>query len=311
MKVEVRKACTEVSEKLEREMVRLQDEKMAMKSDVEALVAGGGRHQEKILNEAVAMCNERVSLLMENFRKEIVDHQEQVEALIEDISSRMTESDISTRNDIMKLLSSRLEYIDAQLLNEATERSEEDKAVTAHISSILLSMRQELAGELTVARDEIDENLDSLKKDLAMTIDSHKKEAAVEFETAETWMKSTLDEFKNHIDSEKENRINDEARLLRTLDEDISSVSDRVVNEAAQREDQLSRLANSIDGYQEEQKKQFQAIDQRITDMENGLRQRIDEERRERLHEDRKIISAMNEYTKALQDALRSISSGI
>merc|ERR1719487_1710350 len=108
------------------------------------MIDGNARKQEKILNDAVALCNERVSLLMETFRNEMGENQEEVKVLIGDISNRMTESDISTRDGIMKLLSSRLEHIEATILSEATQRSEEDKAITTHISKIIISMRKEI-----------------------------------------------------------------------------------------------------------------------------------------------------------------------
>ena len=308
MKLEVRGAVDGVGDKVDIEVDRIRAEAAKLRAEVEGLVETGRGEQEALLNDAIALSNERISLLKQSLGAEIADSRKLAQAMVDDIGTRMSESDAETREGIKKLLASRCDHIEATVINEATARAEEDQAISTHVKTIVLAMRHEIGEEVSALRAELMGEIDKHGGEIGVRMENDKKEAEMERESTAAWIRSSLEDAARALDDEREKRIEDESRLLKSFDEDVAEMNDRLCGEITQLREVVARQASTIDELQQLCLQQNAQLQQRVLDAEAAMRAKVDDEKRERMVEDKRIVDAMNEYTRALQDTLRTLN---
>jgi len=309
LQLEIKRMNNSVNDKVDNEVQKLKAALTESEHSFDSKITSAIQFQERQLHESVKLSNERVALLQATVTKAIEESQNHVKDMVDDLNNRMTENDVSTRDHIVKLLSSRCDSIEATILTEETKRIEEDKNITATIDIIVNRLKEEFENDLNMMKQESGQNLKDVEQDLLLVMEKDKSEMEIKNHTVQEWIKGALEEVVKELSDEKNIRLQDEAKILKSVGDDLLLVNKRVSDESQSREEQMNRISSLMEDYLKEQQIHQQELLKRVVELECSMKQKVDEEKRERINEDKKMISAMNEYTKALQESLRTINS--
>jgi glycyl-tRNA synthetase beta subunit len=97
--------------------------------------------------------------------------------------------------------------------------------------------------------------------------------------------------------------------LLCRIGEDLYKINEQVAQERKSRDDGLQSLSTELHEFISARTIQDEHLNTHIVDELSALQGRINAETADRIQEDEAIVHAINEYTKALQDGLRIVSS--
>ena len=308
MKLEVKHAIDGVWERVDIELGRVRAEFAKLRGDVDGLLSAARREQDAQLNDAIALSNERISLLKQALSSELAESREGAHAMVDALGARMTESDIETREGIKKIFDSKCEHIEATILSEATARAEEDQAITTHVKTIVLAMRHEMGEEISALRAELTDCVRDANGELAAAVERGRAEAERDREAMAERLEAAVRGASAALQEEHEKRVEDETRLLKSFDEDIMDLNEKLERELKELKSVLAGQGAAMEEMRRAQEETRELLQRRVAEAEGALRGRIDEEKRERMVEDKRIVDAVNEYTRALQDALRTIN---
>jgi glycyl-tRNA synthetase beta subunit len=99
------------------------------------------------------------------------------------------------------------------------------------------------------------------------------------------------------------------AQPTRSIGEDLFKINEHVDQERKARDEGLQTLSTELHDFISARTVQDEHLNTHIVDELSALQGRINAETADRIQEDEAIVHAINEYTKALQDGLRIVSS--
>lgn len=93
------------------------------------------------------------------------------------------------------------------------------------------------------------------------------------------------------------------------IGEDLFKVNERIECEKKCREHAIAELASEVHEFEQSKATQESQFHLRVNEEIGTLRDRLNVETAERMQEDETIVTAINEYTRALQEGLRIVGS--
>ena len=203
--------------------------------------------------------------------------------------------------------------VEQNLELEIKRRAESDRNLQLAVGAELKSLNERMQTQAEETQKSFKNTVDALSRsfaELSGSVREEREQRAAQMEQLAQRLMLKLDGSTQGLEAERVSRLEREAQTLKRVGEDIFRLQERIESEKAHREASLHSLqseVNELAGGRSLGDEKFQALV--LTEIAS-LKQKIQAERDERVSEDEQIVLAINDYTKALQDGLRIVSSG-
>ena len=112
------------------------------------------------------------------------------------------------------------------------------------------------------------------------------------------------------IDDERVARLERETVVLKRVGEDVWKISEKVDEESAHREKGLEMIQSDIARLQDKESTASDSFQNAVLSEIQNVKRALNEEQQERIGEDARIIDAVNDYTRVMQEGLRLVNRG-
>ena len=112
------------------------------------------------------------------------------------------------------------------------------------------------------------------------------------------------------IDDERVARLERETVVLKRVGEDVRKISEKVDEESAHREKALEMIQSDIARLQDKESTASDSFQNAVLSEIQNVKRALNEEQQERIGEDARIIDAVNDYTRVMQEGLRLVNRG-
>lgn len=129
-----------------------------------------------------------------------------------------------------------------------------------------------------------------------------------QIQTQSTILKESLDDLKQSLALERNERLGRDQRLGEQVDQFSNTWNSQMEQERAERLEGMAQVHDTLRLTSDQHQTAAQHLEQTMQDELADLRAQIERERKERTMEDDEIVNALNRYTDYLQTSLNVIS---
>lgn len=211
-----------------------------------------------------------------------------------------------------QLFQESLQRIEKSLEAEVKRRAESDKQLQSHFENEVTTLQERQLQQFSDMQLAIKSAVDSLNQritDLHALVRDEREARRNDIEHLATSLVGKVNECVAAIDEERNSRVQEQTVSLKRVGEDLVLVSQRLESEKSTRESEVAALRSEVHdalGNRNAADDQFKGA---VLDEVAGLKAALALEREERVAEDDEIVQAVNDYTKALQEGLKLVSS--
>lgn len=210
------------------------------------------------------------------------------------------------------VLSETVAKVERSLEAEIVRRAEADKALVSRFDAEVKAMEDRMALHLREVQTGIKASIDALARTFSELHTSLREERELrrsDMQRLADDVQLKLEETQAALDDERVARLERECSTLKKIGEDVFRMQESIETERATREAFTSRITSEVShmtGGRSVADERFQAaLLQELSLLKNA----IQTERAERISEDETIVAAVSDYTRAMQDGLRIVSS--
>eukprot|EP00892_Ulva_mutabilis_P001376 jgi/Ulvmu1/11239/UM073_0011.1 len=195
---------------------------------------------------------------------------------------------------------------------EVTRRHDAERHLQSHVDSELSQVSEQISGQLKELQQTVRSGLDQMQRaisNLNNLVMDEREQRKVDIDHVGTSLCARLDEVVQTVDEERFSRLEQERQSLKRIGEDLFKVNERIECEKKCREHAIAELASEVHEFEQNKRAQEGQFQTRMAEEIGMLRDRLNVETTERMQEDETIVTAINEYTRALQEGLRIVGS--
>ncbi|GIL59437.1 hypothetical protein Vafri_14118 [Volvox africanus] len=210
------------------------------------------------------------------------------------------------------LLQESLQRIEKSVEAEVKRRAESDKQLQSHFEAEIKTLQERQVQQfqdLQLALKSAVESLNQRITDLHSLVRDERDARRSDIEHLATNLVGKVNECVAAIDEERNGRVQEQTVAMKRIGEDLMLLSQRLDIEKTSRETELSALRSEVHdaiGNRNLTDDQFKGA---VLDEVAALKAALALEREERIAEDDEIVQAVNDYTKALQEGLKLVST--
>lgn len=219
---------------------------------------------------------------------------------------------------------------------ELARRNEAERHLQSHVDRELSQVSEQISGQLKELQQTVRSGLDQMQRaisNLNNLVMDEREQRKVDIDHVGTSLCARLDEVVQTVDEERFSRLEQERQSLKRygrtttqhtlltttlchaphrfcrIGEDLFKVNERIECEKKCREHAIAELASEVHDFEQNKSSQEGQFQTRMSEEIGMLRDRLNVETAERMQEDETIVTAINEYTRALQEGLRIVGS--
>jgi predicted RND superfamily exporter protein len=117
-----------------------------------------------------------------------------------------------------------------------------------------------------------------------------------------------VEECQSGIDDERVARLEREALTLKRVGEDVLRISEKVDDERSAREEHVGAVRSDLDAVKAKDTAEADAFESLVLSDLAAIKNALNEEKRERVGEDERIVGALNAYARVTQESLKLVN---
>jgi len=201
--------------------------------------------------------------------------------------------------------------IERVIATETKRRIEASKALQAMFENQLVQLQKEFKEELRDCFEPLQEQIDALigrVERLEKTMEEEKRDREKEIQRAN---KEILDKFSEHqkqFEVEKVTRLQREAQVLKRLGDEVFRIQQKITAERSGREAAIILMKDDFVAATKAREKADEVFKSEMLRKMAAVEKDLEIETRNRQASEEQLVSALNDYTRALQDGLRIVN---
>lgn len=205
-----------------------------------------------------------------------------------------------------------LQKVEKTLANEQKRRAEANKALQAMFESHLEMMRERLENTFNEKINQLQGGFDNLMERSAAlenALAAEREERIRDANDTTGQITRQLNDLQNSFETEKVARLERETQIVKRVGDDLFRMQEKLDAERVARESTLTILREELDEGNRARNKSAERIQTLIMEEIASLKNGLLNETQSREEADESIVTALNEYTKTLQDSLRVVNT--
>ncbi|KAL3158770.1 hypothetical protein ABBQ32_011498 [Trebouxia sp. C0010 RCD-2024] len=205
-----------------------------------------------------------------------------------------------------------LSHLEAFVKAQAQKQQEANAQLKAYIDDEIRAVHERISAQIRDSQLGLKACVDSLARNVQDLKDAMRDERVQRISDVEyisQAVRAKAEECLAAVDDERVARLEKEAQSLKRVSEEVFRVQKQIDSEKLARESASGQLQSDLQQLLNGRHvidEKFQAL---VLDEIAGIKTEVQAEKEERISEDEQIVGAINEYTRALQDGLRIVSS--
>ena len=243
----------------------------------------------------------------------VVERVEAVEASIDDerVARLERETVVLKRvgEDVWKIS----EKVEVDVLAETRRRREHEVAFRDAMVSDLRATETRLESKFDALSTELRQAMDILQKqfhEIREGLREERTQRRIDVEQLGELVVERVEAVEASIDDERVARLERETVVLKRVGEDVWKISEKVDEESAHREKGLEMIQSDIARLQDKESTASDSFQNAVLSEIQNVKRALNEEQQERIGEDARIIDAVNDYTRVMQEGLRLVNRG-
>ncbi|GAX74372.1 hypothetical protein CEUSTIGMA_g1820.t1 [Chlamydomonas eustigma] len=211
-----------------------------------------------------------------------------------------------------QVFSEAVQRLEKGLEAEVKRRAESDKQIQSHFEGELRTLAERSAvqhAELQNSLKQAVESLSNRMQDLHAIVREEREQRRNDIEHLATSLVGKVNECVQALDEERNSRIQEQSISLKRFGEDLLTIQQRVDQEKLVKDAELSGLRSEIHEALGNRNMADEHFKNSTLDDITNIKSALQLEREERIAEDDEIVQAINDYTKALQEGLKLVST--
>ena len=228
---------------------------------------------------------------------------------LEHEKQRRSEVELGRRNALFE----QVQKLELDVHSEHRRRREREAEFKNKMEHDLRLSEKRIEKQLTDLSTDLTSSMDVLKKSIATLTQGLREERTqrrMDVEKLAELVVEKLGECQSGIDDERVQRLEREAVKLKRVGEDVLRISSKVDETQSLTEDMHAKMQSDIDSLQQKENETESSFQGMVLSEIATIKRTLNEEKSERVCEDERIVLAVNEYTKAMQDGLRLVNRG-
>lgn len=228
---------------------------------------------------------------------------------LEHEKQRRSEVELGRRNALFE----QVQKLELDVHSEHRRRREREAEFKNKMEHDLRLSEKRIEKQLTDLSTDLTSSMDVLKKSIATLTQGLREERTqrrMDVEKLAELVVEKLGECQSGIDDERVQRLEREAVTLKRVGEDVLRISSKVDETQSLTEDMHAKMQSDIDSLQQKENETESSFQGMVLSEIATIKRALNEEKSERVCEDERIVLAVNEYTKAMQDGLRLVNRG-
>ena len=201
--------------------------------------------------------------------------------------------------------------IEQVLATETKRRIEASKALQTMFEAKVIALQKEFKGELRSAFEPLQAQIDALVsrvEQLELTMENERRDREKEIQKAN---KEVLDKFAVHqkqFEVEKVTRLQREAQTLKRVGDEVFRVQQKVAAERTAREAAIVLMKDDFYSSVKAREKADEIFKAEMFRKMAAVERDLEVETANRVASEEQLVTALNDYTKNLQDGLRIVN---
>lgn len=228
---------------------------------------------------------------------------------LEHEKQRRSEVELGRRNALFE----QVQKLELDVHSEHRRRREREAEFKNKMEHDLRLSEKRTEKQLTDLSTDLTSSMDVLKKSIATLTQGLREERTqrrMDVEKLAELVVEKLGECQSGIDDERVQRLEREAVTLKRVGEDVLRISSKVDETQSLTEDMHAKMQSDIDSLQQKENETESSFQGMVLSEIATIKRALNEEKSERVCEDERIVLAVNEYTKAMQDGLKLVNRG-
>lgn len=226
---------------------------------------------------------------------------------LESEKARRSEAELGRRNQLFE----QVQRIEQDVEAEARRRRESERALCEKLAADMAQSEARVDARLREVSSELARSMDALRETVAELregLREERKQRREDVERLAEHVAERVEECQSGIDDERVARLEREALTLKRVGEDVLRISEKVDDEGAARERAAGALRSDLDALRSKESKEADAFQTLVLSDLAAIKTALNEEKRERVDEDERIVGALNAYARVTQESLKLVN---
>lgn len=222
---------------------------------------------------------------------------------------RRSEQELGRRNALFD----QVQRLEVDVLAETRRRREHEVAFRDAMVSDLRATETRLESKFDALSTELRQAMDILQKqfhEIREGLREERTQRRIDVEQLGELVVERVEAVEASIDDERVARLERETVVLKRVGEDVRKISEKVDEESAHREKGLEMIQSDIARLQDKESTASDSFQNAVLSEIQNVKRALNEEQQERIGEDARIIDAVNDYTRVMQEGLRLVNRG-
>jgi hypothetical protein len=201
--------------------------------------------------------------------------------------------------------------IEQVLATETKRRIEASKALQTMFEAKVVAMQREFKSELRAAFEPLQSQIDAIVgrvEQLELVMENERRDREKEIQKAN---KEVLDQFAIHqkqFEVEKITRLQREAQTLKRVGDEVFRIQQKITGERTAREAAIVLMKDDFFAAHKAREKADEIFKSEMLRKMAVVEKDLEVETKQREASEEQLVNALNDYTRALQDGLRSVN---
>lgn len=226
---------------------------------------------------------------------------------LESEKARRSEAELGRRNQLFE----QVQRIELEVEAEARRRRESERLLSEKIAADMAQSEARVETKLREVSSELARSVDLLRKtvsELHEGLREERKQRREDVERLAEHVVERVEECASGIDDERVARLEREALTLKRVGEDVLRISEKVDDERSTRETCVASIASDLDALRSRETNESDAFQHMVLSDLAAIKTALNEEKRERVGEDERIVGALNAYARVTQESLKLVN---
>ena len=227
---------------------------------------------------------------------------------LESEKARRAEAELGRRNQLFE----QVQRIELDVEAEARRRRESERALREKLAADMAQSEARVEARLREVSGELARGVDLLTKTVAELregLREERKQRREDVERLAEHVAERVEECQSGIDDERVARLEREARAtLKRVGEDVLRISEKVDDERSAREEHVGAVRSDLDAVKAKDTAEADAFESLVLSDLAAIKNALNEEKRERVGEDERIVGALNAYARVTQESLKLVN---
>ena len=226
---------------------------------------------------------------------------------LESEKAHRSEAELGRRNQLFE----QVQRIELDVEVEARRRRESERVLHEKLAADMAQSEARVESRLREVSSELARGMDVLRKTVAELhegLREERKQRREDVERLAEHVVERVEECQSGIDDERVARLEREALTLKRVGEDVLRIAGKVDEEGAARERGVGALRSDLDALRSKDTAEADAFQTLVLSDLAAIKTALNEEKRERVGEDERIVGALNAYARITQESLKLVN---